>query len=124
MIVFCLGGFIIPKANIKVWWKWNSWVSISVNEFNAERWMKLSSISNITVGRNVLHQFNLPHDDYWWLGFGVLLTCAILFNIIVTMALAYLNPRRRAQTVADDAIEEESLAIKVMRLKNLVKRGW
>ncbi|KAJ8769245.1 hypothetical protein K2173_001835 [Erythroxylum novogranatense] len=116
MIVFCLGGFIIPKANIKIWWKWASWVSpltygqraISVNEFNAERWMKLSSISNITVGRNVLHQFNLPHDDYWyWLGLGVLLAYAILFNIIVTMALACLNPRRRAQTVADDALEED-----------------
>ncbi|CAK7331242.1 unnamed protein product [Dovyalis caffra] len=52
LIIFLLGGFIIPRAMIKPWWIWGYWVSpltygqrgISVNEFGAERWMKVCSI--------------------------------------------------------------------------------
>ncbi|KAJ8747740.1 hypothetical protein K2173_013115 [Erythroxylum novogranatense] len=103
MIVFCLGGFIIPKVTV-----YHVHFAFHQTSKLIKTLFQLSSISNITVGRNVLHQFNLPHDDYWyWLGLGVLLAYAILFNIIVTMALACLNPRRRAQTVADDALEED-----------------
>ncbi|KAL9316592.1 hypothetical protein ACSQ67_017593 [Phaseolus vulgaris] len=49
LVVFLLGGFIIPKAMIKPWWIWGYWLSpltygqraITVNEFTASRWMQL-----------------------------------------------------------------------------------
>ncbi|GAY38373.1 hypothetical protein CUMW_036200 [Citrus unshiu] len=100
LAILLLGGFIIPKESIKSWWIWMYWVSplsygqsaISVNEFTATRWMKKSAIGNNTVGYNVLHSHSLPTDDYWyWLGVGVMLLYAWLFNNIMTLALAYLN---------------------------------
>jgi hypothetical protein len=49
LLIFMLGGFIIPHANLPVWWRWGYWVSnmsyavegISVNEFMAPRWQKV-----------------------------------------------------------------------------------
>ncbi|GAB2285728.1 ABC transporter G member 31 [Dionaea muscipula] len=108
LVVFCLGGFILPKDMVKPWWAWGYWVSplsyaqsaVAVNEFTASRWMKASSLANTTVGYNVLHLHNMPTEGYWyWLGIGALLLYALLFNNIVTLALAYLNPLKKAQTV-------------------------
>ncbi|KGN47083.1 ABC transporter G family member 31 [Cucumis sativus] len=108
LIIFLLGGFIIPKEMIKPWWSWAFWVSplsygqraISVNEFTATRWMEKSSIGNGTIGYNVLHSHNMPSSDKWyWLGVGVILIYAILFNSLVTLALSKLHPLRKAQTV-------------------------
>ncbi|KAG2673155.1 hypothetical protein I3760_13G076600 [Carya illinoinensis] len=120
LVVFLLGGFIIPHSMIKPWWIWAFWVSplsyaqraISVNEFTATRWMERSSIGNNTVGYNVLQSHSLPTGDYWyWLGVGVLILYAFLFNNIVTWALTYLNPLRKAQAVIPlDATEENSAA--------------
>lgn len=72
LIIFLLGGFIVPKEMIKPWWIWGYWLSpltygqraITVNEFTASRWMKKSAIGNNTVGYNILVSNNLPVDDY------------------------------------------------------------
>ncbi|XP_061980777.1 ABC transporter G family member 31 [Populus nigra] len=117
LAIFLLGGFIIPKAMIKPWWIWGYWLSpltygqraISVNEFGAERWIKKSSFGNNTVGNNILYQHSLPSSDYWyWIGVGVLLLYALLFNIIVTWALTYLNPLTKARTVAPADVTQEN----------------
>ncbi|KAK9185936.1 hypothetical protein WN943_026295 [Citrus x changshan-huyou] len=121
LAILLLGGFIIPKESIKSWWIWMYWVSplsygqsaISVNEFTATRWMKKSAIGNNTVGYNVLHSHSLPTDDYWyWLGVGVMLLYAWLFNNIMTLALAYLNPLRKSQVVIQSDDQEENSAKK------------
>ncbi|PON60434.1 ABC transporter-like [Trema orientale] len=106
LVFFLLGGFIIPKAMIKPWWVWAFWVSpltygqraISVNEFTATRWMERSVLVNSTVGYNILQSHSLPAGDYWyWLGVGVLLLYALLFNNIVTVALTYLNRKSKSE---------------------------
>ncbi|XVE79409.1 hypothetical protein DITRI_Ditri14bG0056300 [Diplodiscus trichospermus] len=116
LIVLLLGGFIVPKDNIKPWWVWASWLSplqygqraLSVNEFTATRWKKISAIGNNTVGYNILKSYGLPSAGYWyWLGVGVLLLYAVLFNIIVTLALAYLNPLTKAQAIVPPDDTEE-----------------
>ncbi|XP_034687784.1 ABC transporter G family member 31 isoform X2 [Vitis riparia] len=108
LVVLLLGGFLIPKALIKKWWVWAFWLSplsygqrgISVNEFTATRWMKRSVLSNDTIGHNVLQAHKLPTHDYWyWLGVCVLLAYSVLFNYLLTLALAYLNPLTSAQAV-------------------------
>ncbi|KAI4305245.1 hypothetical protein L6164_028622 [Bauhinia variegata] len=114
-----VGGFIIPKGMIKPWWIWGYWVSpltygqraISANEFTATRWMQKSAFRNSTVGYNILHSHSLPSGDYWyWIGVGVLMLYALLFNNVVTMALAYLNSLRKAQTIvpADDSEKDSA----------------
>ncbi|KAF9599142.1 hypothetical protein IFM89_035421 [Coptis chinensis] len=117
LIIFLLGGFIIPKELVKPWWVWAFWLSplsygqraISVNEFTATRWMERSELGNNTVGYNVLHLHGLPSADYWyWLGVGVLLVYSFVFNSVVTLALAYLNPLAKAQAVITLAPEQNS----------------
>ncbi|XP_073062087.1 ABC transporter G family member 31 isoform X2 [Primulina eburnea] len=108
LIVFLLGGFILPKGMIKPWWVWAFWVSplsygqraISVNEFTATRWMERSTAGNITLGNTVLQLHSLPSERYWyWLGVGVLLAYALFFNITVTLALTFLEPMKKSQTI-------------------------
>ncbi|KAL9660657.1 hypothetical protein QQ045_025474 [Rhodiola kirilowii] len=106
MIIFLMGGFIIPKGLIKPWWSWAFWVSplsyaqraVSVNEFTATRWLKKSLIADSSVGVNFLRLHSLPSDGYWyWLGVGVLLAYGFLFNVILTWALAYLNQVQKSE---------------------------
>nr|XP_011460946.1 PREDICTED: ABC transporter G family member 31 [Fragaria vesca subsp. vesca] len=108
IVIFCFGGFIIPKDSIKPWWEWAFWISplsyaqraVSVNEFTAARWLKISPFTNRTIGQSVLQQYDLPNGDYWyWTGVGALIAYALVFNCIVTLALMYLNPPRKNQTV-------------------------
>lgn len=48
LLMFMLGGFIIPRTQIKKWWIWGYWLSpmsyadqaISVNEMLAPRWLE------------------------------------------------------------------------------------
>ncbi|KAL4597775.1 hypothetical protein ACB092_11G013400 [Castanea dentata] len=120
LIVFLLGGFIIPKGMIKPWLIWGFWVSplsygqlaISVNEFTATRWMERSTFGNNTVGHNILNLHSIPTEDYWyWIGVGVLLAYALLFSNIVTLALTYLNPPRKAKTVMPLNVAEKNSAL-------------
>ncbi|KAK9727139.1 hypothetical protein RND81_05G260600 [Saponaria officinalis] len=117
--VFCVGGFILPKDDIKPWWKWAYWVSplsyaqsaVSVNEFTSTRWMKIYTSRNITIGDQVLMLRNLPTDPNWyWIGVGALVLYALLFNNIVTLALAYLDPLKKAQAVIPaDLVERDGV---------------
>ncbi|KAJ0084449.1 hypothetical protein Patl1_30941 [Pistacia atlantica] len=103
---------------IEPWCSWAFWVSplsygqraFSVNEFSATRWKEKSAIEDNSVGYNVLHLHSLPDDDHWyWVGVEALLLYAFLFNNILTMALAYLHPLRKAPTIIPlDATEENS----------------
>ncbi|CAO2840837.1 unnamed protein product [Amaranthus hypochondriacus] len=112
--VLCLGGFIIPKAMIKPWWIWAYWISplsyaqnaISVNEFTATRWMMPSG--NSTVGMKVLDLHAIPTDGRWyWIGVIVLSLYALLFNNILTIALTYLHPLKKAQTVVPVEVSDD-----------------
>lgn len=115
LAIILLGGFIVPEAAIKQWWEWAYWVSplmyaqcaISVNEFSASRWSKVSDSRNNTVGTNVLLSHNLPTQDSWyWIGVGVLLAYSILFNVLFTLSLAFLKPLRKEQAVVSLNSEE------------------
>ncbi|KAJ8452690.1 hypothetical protein Cgig2_005026 [Carnegiea gigantea] len=108
LAIFLLGGFIVPKDMIKPWWVWAYWVSplsyaqdaVAVNEFTATRWMKIHSSGNTTIGQSILNLHNLPTNGGWyWKGLGILLLYSVMFNSIVTIALAYLNPLKKAQAI-------------------------
>jgi hypothetical protein len=64
LLFFMLGGFIIPRPYIRVWWVWFYWISpltyanqaLSVNELLAPRWSKvrvflftLQNVGNIGI---------------------------------------------------------------------------
>lgn len=114
LIIFVLGGFVIPRAKIPPWWIWGYWISplaygetaTTVNEFLAPRWSKTSG-GDVTVGIQVLQSRGLYTQSYfYWIGIGALVGFIIIFNILFTLVLANFRPLGKPQAV----ISEEALA--------------
>ncbi|CAM6091398.1 unnamed protein product [Calypogeia fissa] len=104
-----LGGFIVSRNAIHPWWIWGYWsspltygqTSISINEFLAPRWREVSVLdANVTTGENVLLTRGFFIDAYWyWIGVGALFAYAILFNVLFTLCLRYLDPIGKPNSV-------------------------
>ncbi|KAI5651241.1 hypothetical protein M9H77_37246 [Catharanthus roseus] len=101
LLVFLLGGFILPKGKIPDWWGWGYWVSplsygfnaITVNEMFAPRWMDRLASNNEKLGLQILKNFDVfPNKNWFWIGAAALLGFTVLFNILFTFALMYLKP--------------------------------
>ncbi|KAK1295575.1 Pleiotropic drug resistance protein 3 [Acorus calamus] len=99
-LILSFGGFIPPRNSIPAWLRWGLWMSpltygeigITVNEFLAPRWEKLSS-SNTTIGHEVLTTRALDYKGYlYWISVGALFGFSILFNAGFTLALTFLRP--------------------------------
>ncbi|XP_030968617.1 pleiotropic drug resistance protein 1-like [Quercus lobata] len=112
LLLFALGGFILSKDDIKKWWIWGYWISplmygqnaIVVNEFLGGNWRNGSTTE--ALGISVLKSRGFFTQAYWyWIGAGALVGFLLVFNIIFTLALAYLNPFGKAQTVKSDEPE-------------------
>ncbi|KAJ9568410.1 hypothetical protein OSB04_004376 [Centaurea solstitialis] len=109
LLVFLLGGFILPKGEIPDWWAWAYWVSpitygynaITVNEMYADRWMSKTGSDNTTpLGVQVLRNFDVPTDRNWyWIGTAALVGFSILLNVLFTFALMYLDPLGKQQAI-------------------------
>ena len=64
LIIFMLGGFIIPRPDIKGWWIWGYWISplayaenaISINEMLAPRWSKVGIEDSQPASDSECHQ--------------------------------------------------------------------
>ncbi|CAA7057995.1 unnamed protein product [Microthlaspi erraticum] len=134
LLLFLLGGFIIPRGEIPVWWQWAYWVSpmtytfdaLTVNEMLAPRWMdQRSSDNSTTLGLAVLEIFDVFTDPIWyWIGVGAILGFAILFNVLVTLALTFLNPLEKTQAIISKENAEENRAEDSSESKSFyVKKG-
>ncbi|KAL5572721.1 hypothetical protein UlMin_022318 [Ulmus minor] len=109
LVVMALGGFIISRDHIPSWWIWGFWVSplmyaqnaASVNEFLGHSWDKMAgNDTNSSLGEALLRARSLFREGYWyWIGVGALLGYTVLFNMLFTICLAYLNPLGRQQAV-------------------------
>ncbi|KAG0587732.1 hypothetical protein KC19_2G187600 [Ceratodon purpureus] len=120
LIFFMLGGFIMPRPSLPIWWRWGYWISnlsysvnaIAVNELRAPRWDKqdlASSIPGRSVGVSVLKSYGQHIQEYWyWLGVGALIGFYILFNIGFTLSLGYMPALGKPQAI----MSEEELAEK------------
>ncbi|KAJ7951718.1 Pleiotropic drug resistance ABC transporter [Quillaja saponaria] len=83
LVVFMLGGFILPKGEIPNWWAWASWISplkygydaIVVNEMLAPRWVnKMSSDNTTRLGKAVLEIVDVqPESRWYWIGTAAVL---------------------------------------------------
>nr|XP_043611609.1 ABC transporter G family member 29-like [Erigeron canadensis] len=119
-LAFLVGGFILPKGQIPKWWGWAYWVSpfsygfnaLTVNEMFAPRWMNRLASDNATeLGVAVLRMIDVPPNrNMFWIGAGVLLGFAILFNFLFTLALTYLTPLGKTQAIISKDILKEMKA--------------
>ncbi|XP_071711095.1 ABC transporter G family member 36-like [Rutidosis leptorrhynchoides] len=117
LLVFLLGGFILPKGQIPNWWEWAYWVSpmtyaynaISVNEFYGPRWMNKVASDNATLlGLKILRNFDIPTDSNWyWIGVGALFGFMILLNLLFTLALMFMSaPGKKQAIISKEAAAE------------------
>ncbi|KAF8008256.1 hypothetical protein BT93_K2047 [Corymbia citriodora subsp. variegata] len=106
-VLFLFGGFAIPKSSLPGWLKWGFWLSplsyaeigVSVNEFLAPRWQKVSSL-NGTLGQQVLKQHGLDYSDhFYWISVGALIGFWMVFNIGFTCALSFSKAPSRSRAV-------------------------
>ncbi|KAH6833259.1 pleiotropic drug resistance 12 [Perilla frutescens var. hirtella] len=106
-----LGGFILSRDDIQKWWIWGNWISpimyaqnaVSVNEFLGKSWSHISSISEEPIGVSVLRSRGLFLEAYWyWIGVGALIGYTVLFNFCDILALTYLNPFGKPQTIVSE----------------------
>ncbi|KAF8393439.1 hypothetical protein HHK36_021683 [Tetracentron sinense] len=120
LLVFMLGGFILPRDQIPKWWIWGYWMSpltygfnaMSVNEMYSPRWMNKLASDNVTrLGVAVLENFDVyPQRNWYWIGAAALLGFTVLFNVLFTLSLMYLNPLGKPQAIIseEEAIEMEA----------------
>ncbi|KAI3935814.1 hypothetical protein MKX01_032998 [Papaver californicum] len=115
LLIFLLGGFILPQNLIPKWWIWGHWVSplsysvkaLAVNEMFASRWMDQLE-EGIPLGIKVLQNFAIKPVEYWyWIGAASLFGFTVVLNIIFTLALMYLNPVGGPQAIISDETAEE-----------------
>ncbi|KAA8521738.1 hypothetical protein F0562_012411 [Nyssa sinensis] len=109
LVVMALGGFILSRDSIPCWWIWGYWFSplmyaqnsASVNEFLGHSWdEKAGNHTTLSLGEMFLKARSLFPVSYWyWIGVGALLGYTILFNILFTLSLTYLNPLGKQQPV-------------------------
>ncbi|CAI9114209.1 OLC1v1014873C1 [Oldenlandia corymbosa var. corymbosa] len=117
LLIFLLGGFILPKGDIPDWWGWAYWISpltysfnaLTVNELFAPRWMnKNATDPSKRLGIQVMENFDIHRDSNWfWIGAGALVGYTILTNIIFTIGLMYLDPLGKPQaTISKEQAQE------------------
>ncbi|KAL0927355.1 hypothetical protein M5K25_001518 [Dendrobium thyrsiflorum] len=109
VISFMFGGFILPKYSFPFWLRWAFWfspatyaqIALSLNEFQAPRWQKLSS-ENMTLGQQILKSQGLDlKKNFYWLSIGALFGFTLLLNIGIALALTYSNnPRNSKATIS------------------------
>ncbi|KAM7275604.1 hypothetical protein ACFE04_017470 [Oxalis oulophora] len=113
LVVMALGGYIVSKG---ILYKFTMFVQHFGN-------------NNITLGKALLKQRSLSSEMYWyWIGVGVLLGYTVLFNILFTFFLAYLNPLGQQQaTVTQEELQERERGMKgenvVTELRQFLKHS-
>ncbi|KAL5709532.1 ABC transporter G member 39 [Ranunculus cassubicifolius] len=116
LVVLTLGGFIISRVNVKNWWIWGYWSSplmygqnaIAINEFLGHKWSHILGNTNKTLGVTILESrgiFTTP--NWYWVGVGALIGYIVLFNIVFTLSLAYLNNKTSQAILSKDALIEK-----------------
>ncbi|WJX79102.1 transcription factor, variant 2 [Trifolium repens] len=100
-ILFAMSGFVLSKDSIKKGWIWGFWISPMMYAQNA---MVLPN-STEPLGVEVLKSRGYFTESYWyWIGVGAMIGYTLVFNFGYILALTFLNPLRKHQTV----IPEES----------------
>ncbi|KAK8551103.1 hypothetical protein V6N12_039768 [Hibiscus sabdariffa] len=114
LMIFILGGFIVAKDDIDPWMIWGYYLSpmmygqnaIVMNEFLDKRWntkINDSRYHATTVGQLLLKSRGFFTEDYWfWICVAALFGFSILFNVLFTVALTYLNPLRDSKAIVVD----------------------
>ncbi|KAF0920960.1 hypothetical protein E2562_037842 [Oryza meyeriana var. granulata] len=108
LVMFVLGGFILPKDAVPKWWVWGYWcspltyayIAFSANEMHSPRWMDKFVPDGRRLGVAVLENAGVfTNKEWYWIATGALLGFSILFNVLFALSLLYLNPVGKPQSI-------------------------
>ncbi|CAM8997380.1 unnamed protein product [Rhodiola kirilowii] len=117
LLLFALGGFVLSRDDVKVWWIWGYWCSplmyaqnaIAVNEFLGHSWNKIINGSTEPLGVQVMKSRGFFPEAYWyWIGLGALVGFVVLFNAAFAAALHFLNPYGKSQSISEESSTEST----------------
>ncbi|PON46935.1 ABC transporter-like [Trema orientale] len=107
ILMFMLGGFILPRTALPPWLRWGFWlspmtygeISLTLNEFLAPRWQK-ARVGNTSIGKNVLTSHGLDFEAYfYWISVAALFSFTIIFDIGFVLALTYVKPAKVSRAI-------------------------
>lgn len=133
LVFLVLGGFILSKEDIPRGWIWGYWVTplsyaqnaIAVNEFLATRWQIMSpNVEGVPLYMSILTSKGMYYKQYWYtIGALALIGYTFLFNLTLTLALKYLQPLGRQQTIIPEKLLNEQLETRKGTTNLLVSVG-
>ncbi|KAI5680627.1 hypothetical protein M9H77_01854 [Catharanthus roseus] len=123
LIIMGLGGYVISRDRIPGWWIWGFWISplmyaqnaASVNEFLGHSWDKSSGLNpEFPLGEAILRARSLFPQSFWyWIGVGAVFGFTVLFNVLFTFSLTFLNPLgKRQAVVSEEELQEKDVTTK------------
>ncbi|KAJ6793163.1 putative ABC transporter G family member 31 [Iris pallida] len=131
LVIMILGGFIISRDSIPRWWIWGYWISplmyaqnaISVNELLGPSWDKKYGEHHVSLGQIVLKGYGFFTERRWfWIGVCAVFGYTVIFNILFTLCLTFLNPLGRPQAVVSkDELRERNERGKTVALAHTVE---
>ncbi|XVF24885.1 hypothetical protein REPUB_Repub13aG0166000 [Reevesia pubescens] len=116
LVLFANCGYVLSRDEVKKWWIWGYWISpmmysqnaIAVNEFLGESWNHVIPLATEPLGVLVLKARGFFTEAYWyWIGVGALVGFILIFNLLYTLALTYLNPLDEPHSVKSEAQSNE-----------------
>nr|CAB3474119.1 unnamed protein product [Digitaria exilis] len=108
LFMFVLGGFILPKDAISKWLIWGyysspltyGYIALASNEMHSPRWMDKFAPDGRRLGVAILENSGIfTNNEWYWIATGALLGFSILFNVLFTLSLMYLNPIGKPQSI-------------------------
>ncbi|XP_051135802.1 pleiotropic drug resistance protein 1-like [Andrographis paniculata] len=103
-----MSGYVLARDRVKKWWLWSYWTSplmyaqnaLVVTEFTGHKWGRFVPEANMSLGVMILKSKSYFSSAYWyWIGFGALIGLLLLYNLCFVLALTYLNPLGKPQSI-------------------------
>ncbi|KAM0869667.1 hypothetical protein ACQ4PT_040497 [Festuca glaucescens] len=117
LIMFVLGGFILPRDEIPKWLVWGYWcspmtyayIALAANEMHSPRWMDQFTADGRPLGVAVLENSGVfTNNEWYWIGTGALLGFTVLFNVLFTISLMILNPVGKPQAILPEETDKST----------------
>ncbi|OMP00185.1 ABC-2 type transporter [Corchorus olitorius] len=120
LVLFANCGFVLSRDEVKKWWIWGYWISpmmvslgglpevspcaLVVKSSRLASSIPVLPLTTEPLGILVLKARGLHTKAYWyWIGVGSLIGFTLVFNFLYTVALTYLNPLHKFQSVKSEA---------------------
>ncbi|CAM6119568.1 unnamed protein product [Calypogeia fissa] len=121
MVLFNLGGYVVPRTRIKKWWIWAYWAlplsyiqnAVINNEFLDHRWRKPIPGEKETLGHHFIKGMGLFSYGYWyWMVCGILIAYIIVFNVCFALSITFMGAPQKTRAQLSEAQLAEKVAIR------------